>query len=166
MSPVPVLPLILTHKLSVSHSSPGRAPAPYTPAARNTEGDTHFSSPLPVFPKDPLPFHSHTPVIMMARRSQPYRHAHLSNSSCIFPMLCVLAHRHLSWAPNEADLLAGVSGIPSCCPSGTLLLTCNPSPGSGHLLVAPASNWWEWDEPRFPFPSNLIYSPCWQAYDV
>lgn len=96
---------------------------------------------------------------MMARRSQPYRHAHLSNSSCLFPMLCVLAHRHLSWASNEANLLAGVSGIPSCCPSGTLLLTCNPSPGSGHLLVALALvGWTQVPVPQQPYLFPMLAS--------
>lgn len=41
----------------------------------------------------------------------------------------------------EHDLLDGVAEIPLCCSSGALLLICIPSPGSGHLLLALASNW-------------------------
>ncbi|KAK4825061.1 hypothetical protein QYF61_023065 [Mycteria americana] len=33
-----------------------------------------------------------------------------------------------------------------CCSSGALLLTCDPSPGSGHLLLALASNWSSYTE--------------------
>jgi len=40
--------------------------------------------------------------------------------------------------PDGADLLAEV---PLCCPSGALLLPWDASPGSGHLLLALASNW-------------------------
>ena len=80
-------------------------------------------------------------------------------------MLHVYAQRHLSWAPSGADLLAGVTGVALCCPSGALLLTCDPSPGCGYLLLGPASTW---DGLRFPSPSSFSLkpsSPAWQAYD-
>jgi len=64
-------------------------------------------------------------------------------------MLYVFAQRHLSLTPSEADLLAGVARVTLCCSSAALLLTCDPSPGSGHQLLALASNWWEWDGLRF-----------------
>lgn len=49
----------------------------------------------------------------------------------------------------------GEAEIPLCCPSGALLLTCNPCPGFGHLLLS--SNWSEWDGLRFPSPRNFSF---------
>lgn len=76
MSPVPALPLVLTI---------------------NIEGYTLSSSLLPDFPEVPVSFHSNTPVLGVIL---PLLHdaskimalqVHVSNSSCLFPMLCVLA---------------------------------------------------------------------------
>lgn len=57
--------------------------------------------------------------------------------------------------PNEANLLAGVVGIPLQCSAGALLLTCDPSPDSGHLLLSLPSNQKEWDGLRFSYFSFL-----------
>ena len=73
-----------------------------------------------------------------------------------------------SWAPDKADLLAAVAGLPLGCFSGALLLTRDPPTGSGHLSLTPASNWEEQDGLRFPSPSISRLkpsSPAWQAYD-
>ena len=145
MSPVPALPLILIHKLSVGSSS-----IPRQTSMHSSWSFTQRATPPPylpcqsllksLYPSIPI-LQSYEPshqVSTMPMRSQPCRCAHVSNSSCIFPMLLALPQRHLSRALSEADLL---TGVPLCCPSGALLLTCDPPPGFGHLLLGPASNW-------------------------
>lgn len=54
--------------------------------------------------------------------------------------LTSLVYRHLSWSPDEANLLVVVSGILLLCSFGALLLTRDLYPGSGHLSLTLASN--------------------------
>lgn len=55
---------------------------------------------------------------------------------------------------NEADLLPRVAAIPLCYSSGALLLTCNPAPGCGHLLLALVREGWM--DGRSPPPPALV----------
>lgn len=59
--------------------------------------------------------------------------------------------------PNEFNLLAGGTEIPLLCSSDDILLACNPSPGSEHLLLALAPNEQEGDASRFSSPVNWTW---------
>lgn len=72
-----------------------------------------------------------------------------SLAALVYSLCHMCLHNHLSWTPDEADLLAGIAGIPLCCPSHALLLICSPFLGSGHLLLALASHWRKLDGLRF-----------------
>lgn len=80
-------------------------------------------------------------------------HTHISSSSGLFPIMPELTKRHLRWDTDEAKLLAGVAGMSLCCPSGALLLNCDLSPGSGHILLTLARVGWI----QVPLPLQLIY---------
>ena len=146
MSPVPALPLVLTHKLFVGSSSIPRWCSTHSSRAL-TEGDTPSVSPLPVLPKEPVSLHSNTPLIgaITLCLCDASKVIGLQVRAHLYPLLyspcCVRLHRHLSWAPDGTDLLAGVREVRLCCPSCALMLTCDPPPGSGHLLLARTSDW-------------------------
>lgn len=87
--------------------------------------------------------------------------------------MCLHICWHLCWAPDEADWMAGGAGIPLCSSPG-VLLTCDPSPGSGHLLLSLTSNLYQWDGLRFPAQCAVnvywmctifIYPIWWGLYD-
>lgn len=63
----------------------------------------------------------------------------------------------LKLGPIETNLPDGAVGIALQCPLGALLLTCDASPGSGHLLLSLPSNQKEWDGLRFSFFRFWVY---------
>lgn len=58
--------------------------------------------------------------------------------------------------PSKASLLPGVVGIALHCPSGALLLTWDPSSGSGYLLLSLPSNQKECNRLRFSYFSFWV----------
>lgn len=145
------LPLIVTCKVSVSSLPiPRWSAMHYTWSL--TEGDTPFSSPLTVLPQQPVSFHSSPPVTgaIPPRLCDASEITDLQECTSLTPLFIL----HAACACTEtfklgSILLAGVAGTHMCCFSGALLLICDPSPGSVHLLLALASNWYDWDALRF-----------------
>lgn len=66
--------------------------------------------------------------------------------SCLLPILPAFFRiEDLHWAPGEDDSLPAMAGIPCCYSFRCSPLTCTPSPGSGHLVLALRANQYEWD---------------------
>lgn len=142
------LPLILTHKLLISSS--------FIPGQSSMQSAVHWHGGL--CPLLCLPF------LLSSQRShrvcdaskitalQACPHLWLSFLDSHATFTCIEAFE----GPPEGNLVAGNTGIPLCCSSDALLLTCYHSPCSGYLLLTLPSNWYEWHGLRFSSPNDCI----------
>lgn len=96
---------------------------------------------LPCLSLRRLSFHSNTPVIGVVTMFH-------DASKIVGMQACICLIDASKMGAPENCLLSGVARMHLCCPPGVLLLTCNPSPDSGSLLLAldltKRNNWPDW----------------------